>query len=102
MRQFYVYILASRSRNLYTGITSNLVQRVYQHKQKQLPGFTARYNIHRLVYYETYQDVRLAISREKEIKKWKREQRVALIESVNPTWEDLSAEWYERESLDTG
>jgi putative endonuclease len=88
--------MSSKSRKLYTGVTDNLERRVYEHKSKVLPGFTKRYNISRLVYYETSSDVHAAISREKQIKGWLRAKKIALIESVNPLWEDLSAEWYEK------
>lgn len=90
---FYVYILSSRSRNLYVGITKNLRARLFEHRQT-LPGsFTARYNINRLVYFEQYRYVRNAIAREKELKDWNRARKVALIESENPTWQDLAADW---------
>ena len=95
MKQYYAYIMASKSRRLYTGITSNLEGRVYQHKHKLVDGFTARYNINRLVYYETTNDVHAAIAREKQIKGWLRAKKIALIESVNPKWEDLSEAWGE-------
>ena len=91
MRQYYVYILTNESRTLYTGVTNDLSLRVYQHKQKLIPGFTTKYNISRLVYFETTQDVQAAIAREKQIKGWLRRKKVALIESVNPDWKDLSA-----------
>ena len=93
MKQYYVYIVASRSRTLYAGITNNLERRVYEHKNKLVPGFTAQYNIDRLVYFEQTIDVTSAIAREKEIKAWRREKKVALIERVNPVWRDLSEEW---------
>ena len=93
MKQYYVYIVASRSRNLYTGVTNDLERRVFEHKNKLLPGFTARYNVDRLVYFETTEDVNTAISREKQIKGWLRSKKVALIEAVNPTWNDLSVTW---------
>ena len=95
MKRYYVYILASKSRVLYTGITSDLYRRVWEHKNKQVPGFTARYNIHRLVYYEEYSRVSDAIAREKQIKGWLRSKKVALIEAHNPGWVDLSDGWYE-------
>ena len=95
MRQFYVYIMTNHSRTLYTGMTNDLARRVAEHKQKSIPGFTARYNITRLVYYEETTDVRSAIAREKQIKGWVRAKKVALIEAVNPQWRDLSAEWDE-------
>jgi putative endonuclease len=99
VKQYYVYILASRSRNLYVGVTNDLERRVYEHKQKLVPGFTTKYNIDRLVYFETTEDVGAAISREKQIKGWLRSRKIALIGSINPTWDDLSAGWYgERKS----
>ena len=94
-KRYYVYILASRSRNLYTGVTNDLRWRVLEHKRGLLAGFTKKYRIHRLVYFETFNDVREALGREKRIKAWRREKRVALIRSVNPAWDDLAAEWYE-------
>ena len=92
MNTYFVYIVASRSRRLYTGVTNDLVRRVSAHKGKRSPGFTARYNISRLVYFEETNDAREAIAREKQIKGWLRKKKVALIESVNPVWEDLAAE----------
>ncbi len=97
VKQYYVYIMASRSRTLYTGVTNDLERRVYQHKQKLVPGFTAKYKIERLVHFESTEDVHTAISREKQIKGWTRNKKVALIDSVNPTWNDLSASWFEGE-----
>jgi len=97
VNQYYVYILASRSRNLYVGVTNDLERRVYEHKQKLVPGFTTKYNINRLVYFETTKDVDVAISREKQIKGWLRSRKITLIESMNPTWDDLSASWFEEE-----
>ena len=88
MRQYWVYILANRSRIPYTGVTNNLYVRLAQHREGK-HGFTAKYRITRLVYFETTNDVLAAISREKQIKAWTRAKRVALIESVNPTWDDL-------------
>jgi putative endonuclease len=77
------------------GITNNLERRVYEHKMKLVPGFTARYNITRLVYAETFPNPRMAIEREKQLKGWRREKKVALIESENPGWKDLSDGWYD-------
>ena len=94
-KTFYVYILSSRSRTLYTGMSSDLLLRLHQHKTKALGGFTARYNIDRLVYLEQFKSANEAIEREKELKDWRRELRVALIEQDNPAWEDLSAGWYD-------
>lgn len=93
MREYYVYIMTNRSRTLYTGVTNDLARRVYEHKHKLIPGFTSRYAISRLVYFESTPDVRAAIAREKEIKGWVRKKKVALIESVNRDWKDLSAAW---------
>ncbi len=89
MRQFYVYIMTNNSRTLYTGMTNDLVRRVAEHKQKSVPGFTARYGITRLVYYEETTDVHSAIAREKQIKAGSRSDKLALIESINPAWDDL-------------
>jgi len=89
-RTYFVYILASRSRNLYTGVTSNLQRRMVEHRQGLVPGFTTRYQIFRLVHFELLGDIRDAIAREKEIKGWRREKKVWLIERRNPTWEDLA------------
>ena len=91
---YYVYILASRSRNLYTGVTNSLRRRVVQHRLGLKPGFTSKYKIFRLVYYEIFGDIRLAIAREKEIKAWRREKRVWLVQKHNPTWADLAADWF--------
>ena len=96
-RQSYVYIMSNRSKVLYTGVTSDLVRRVYQHKQKLVEGFTKKYNLTKLVYYEAGDDVRTAIQREKQIKGWLRKRQVQLIESANPDWADLSEEWYDFE-----
>ncbi len=85
-----VYIMANkRNGTLYTGVTSNIVQRVYQHKQSAVPGFTNQYGCKRLVYYEQYDDMYMAISREKQIKGGSRKKKLALIESMNPNWKDL-------------
>ena len=89
-RTYYVYILASRSRVLYTGITNNLERRLREHRLGERDGFTKRYRIHRLVLFECFRDPRAAIAREKQIKSWRREKKVALIEAQNPTWEDLA------------
>ena len=85
--------MASASKTLYTGMTNSLRRRVREHKLKVTPGFVAKYNITRLVYFESFEDVRNAIEREKQIKAWTRAKRVALLESTNPKWDDLSREW---------
>ncbi len=95
MKEYYVYIMTNKSRTLYTGVTSNLVKRVYEHKQKLVPGFTTKYNISKLVYYEITNSIEAAIAREKQIKGWLRRKKIALIESQNPEWRDLSDGWYE-------
>jgi putative endonuclease len=94
MKQYYVYIMSNRSRTLYTGMTDDLSWRVYEHKDKAGTGFTKRYRITRLVYYEITDDVQAAIQREKQIKGWLRRKKIALIETTNPEWKDLSEEWY--------
>ena len=94
MKQYYVYIMTNRSRTLYTGMTNDLRRRVWQHKQKQVEGFTKRYNITQLVFYEETPDVNAAITREKQIKGWVRRKKIALIEENNPDWNDLSSDWY--------
>ncbi|KAA6456498.1 GIY-YIG nuclease family protein [Acidobacteria bacterium AB60] len=92
--------MASRSRTLYVGVTGNLYKRVFQHKWKEHDGFAARYNCDRLVWFERYQDVGLAIARETQLKGWRRSKKIALIQSMNPAWVDLSREWYEYEPAD--
>jgi len=87
--------MSNGSRTLYTGVTDNLVGRVYEHKNKLIEGFTKKYNITRLVYYEITSDVQAAIQREKQIKGWLRKKKITLIEAANPEWEDLSEGWYE-------
>jgi len=89
-RTYWVYILASRSRNLYTGVTDDLQRRMIEHCQGLIPGFTTRYKIFRLVHCEQFADIRDAISREKEIKSWRREKKIWLIEYKNPTWQELA------------
>ncbi len=87
--------MASKSRVLYIGITGNLNRRVFEHKNDLLAGFTRRYKVHRLVHFERFTNVSSAIAREKELKGWRREKKVQLIESENPVWEDLAELWYE-------
>jgi putative endonuclease len=84
--EYFVYIMASRSSTLYIGVTSDLQRRVYQHKAHQIPGFTQKYNVDRLVFYESTPDVRAAIAREKQLKRWRREKKVALI-AIGKTWQ---------------
>jgi len=86
--------MQSRSRRaLYIGVTSNLEQRVFQHKHHDLEGFTSKYNVNRLVYFERYSDMRAAIDREKQLKRWTRSKKETLIQQQNPEWNDLSSEW---------
>jgi len=91
-KSYHVYLLTNRSGTLYTGLTSDLERRVYEHKL--VDGFTKKYNVGILVYYEATDDVRAAIAREKQIKAWRRSKRIALIESMNPQWRDLSEGWF--------
>jgi putative endonuclease len=95
MRQYYVYILTNGKQGvLYTGVTNDLDRRMYEHKNKLIPGFASKYNLKKLVYFEETIDVNAAITREKQIKGWLRKKKVALIELENPEWTDLSEEWY--------
>ena len=90
MRQYYVYILtSSKNGTLYIGVTANLVKRVYEHKQGFISSFTKKYKIHKLVYFETTTDIKEAIQREKQLKKWQRQWKIDLIEKHNPNWQDL-------------
>jgi putative endonuclease len=98
-RRYYVYMMASRSRNLYTGMTSNIEARCVQHKTKVFAGFTADYNCNRFVWYESHDNPDRAIDREKRIKRWTRIKKLALINKINPTSVDLSEEWGNRSSF---
>ena len=93
MKQYYVYIMTNRSKTLYIGVTNNLQRRIYEYKHHLVAGFTSKYQITRLVYFEETSDVNAALAREKHIKGWLRAKKVALIESSNPDWRDLSEEW---------
>lgn len=93
-RWFYVYIVTNRSKTLYTGVTGDLKKRVWEHKTGACDGFTERYKIDRLVYYETYKYINNAIAREKQIKRWSKIKKIGLIVSMNPAWRDLAEEWY--------
>src|SRR3972149_4591478 len=93
MADYFVYILSNKSRMLYVGVTNNLERRLFEHREKLVPGFTSRYNLSKLIYFESTGDVMAAITREKEIKGWVRRKKVALIHSMNPEWKDLSSEW---------
>ena len=93
MNEYFVYIITNRSGTLYIGVTNNLQRRIYEHKRKLVPGFTSRYNINRLIYFETTSDILGAISREKELKGWTRKKKLDLIKTTNPTFADLSEGW---------
>jgi putative endonuclease len=100
MKTYYVYILASKQNGtLYVGFTNDLRRRMYEHKNGIIEGFTKKYGVNRLVYFEESADVNAAIRREKQIKGWRRDKKIALIESINPDWEDLSREWFVDSSL---
>ena len=92
-RQYYVYILTGRTGTLYVGVTNDLERRMSEHRRRLVPGFASKYGLTRLAYYEQTPDVESAIAREKQIKGWRRSRKVALIESSNPAWDDLSREW---------
>ena len=93
MGDYYVYIMTNKSRTLYTGVTNDLERRVYEHKNKLIRGFTSKYNITKLVWFDTFDDVMQAIEGEKKIKGWLRSKKVALIEASNPEWSDLAKDW---------
>ena len=99
-RSYFTYIMASRSHTLYIGVTRDLQKRVFEHKWKEHDGFTERYNCDRLVWFETHRDVHDAIAREKQLKGWRREKKIALIEQMNRAWLDLSRDWYDVEPAD--
>ena len=93
--EYYFYMMASYRGALYAGVTNDLTRRSYEHQQKVVEGFTKKYNVTKLVYYEATDSIEAAIEHEKQVKGWLRRKKVALIESVNPYWEDLAKEWYE-------
>ena len=97
---YFVYIVASKSRVIYIGLTNNLERRLWEHKQDLIDGFSKQYRCHRLVYYESFDDVRKAIDREKQLKRWSRAKKVWLIERGNPTWEDLADDQRHRYTLE--
>jgi len=94
-KQYFVYIMTNRSGTLYIGLTNDIKKRIYQHKNKLINGFTKKYNIDRLLYFETFSDVYSAIAREKVIKGWVRKKKIELISEANPQWSDLSQGWYD-------
>ncbi len=94
MKQYYVYILTNKTnRVLYIGVTNNLIRRIYEHKNKLVKGFTKKYNLLKLVYFEVTNDVQSALSRETHLKNWHREWKINMINEHNPVWKDLSDEW---------
>lgn len=93
-KTYCIYIMGSLSGTLYVGITSNLHKRAFQHKFHKIEGFTDKYQVERLLYWESFDDVHKAIAREKQLKGWRRSKKIALIEAVNPHWLDLAREWY--------
>jgi putative endonuclease len=93
MKQYYVYILSSYTRTLYIGVSNNIKRRVVEHKEKLIEGFTKKYDVNRLVHFETFREVNDALAREKQLKKWSRKKKIELIERDNPEWNDLSLEW---------
>jgi putative endonuclease len=97
---YFTYIVASRSHTLYIGVTGNLQKRIFEHKWKEHSGFTESYNCDRLVCFESYQEINRAIDREKQLKGWRRDKKIALIEKTNPVWIDLSRDWYDVEPAD--
>ena len=95
VHQYWVYIMSNKARSvLYIGVTNNLERRLYEHKNKLTEGFTKKYNLNKLVYFEETTDVKSALEREKQLKGWKREKKNILINSLNPDWNDLSSSWY--------
>ena len=92
---YYVYLLTNwNNKVMYVGVTNDLQRRAYEHEHKLLKGFTEKYNVNKLVYFEETGDIRAALAREKEIKKWRREKKNTLVHGMNPEWEDLSKEWH--------
>ena len=93
-KQYYIYLLTNwNNKVMYVGVTNDLARRVYEHKNKLVDGFTRKYNVHKLVYFEETTDVSAAIAREKQVKKWRREKKDVLVVTMNPEWKDLSLEW---------
>jgi putative endonuclease len=93
-KSYYVYLLSNwNNKVLYIGVTNDLERRIYEHRQKLIAGYTEKYNVNKLVYYEETSDVIAAISREKQLKKWRRDKKNALVNGLNPEWKDLSLDW---------
>jgi putative endonuclease len=97
MRKYYFYIMNNPTGTIYIGMTNDLLRRVFEHKHKLIKGFTKKYDVTRLVYFEETTDVNAAIHREKEIKGWRRSKKIDLIKSMNPRWEDLAADWFDED-----
>jgi len=93
--QYFVYIMTNKSGTLYIGLTNNIKRRVFEHKNKLIKGFTKKYNITKLIYFEAFSDIYSAITREKTLKGWLRNKKLELIKTTNPDWIDLSKDWYE-------
>jgi putative endonuclease len=103
MTEYYVYMMSSPNRQvLYIGVTNDLARRVFEHKSKLIPGFTRKYNVTKLVYFEQGPDIMAAIAREKKLKGWLRKKKNALIETLNPRWKDLALDWHSDPSLRSG
>jgi putative endonuclease len=98
-KTYFVYILSNRSKNLYIGLTNNLKRRMFEYKQGRGGEFAAKYKLDRLVYFERFESVHNAIDREKQLKRWKRLKKIALIVALNPSWKDLSEEWFRPEQV---
>jgi putative endonuclease len=94
-KSYYVYIVSSKSGTLYIGVTNDLKRRMYEHKHGLVEGFTKKYKVNRLVYYEETSEIDVAIAREKQLKRWRRSKKIDLIKSMNPGWEDLSEDWFD-------
>ena len=94
MAKYYVYIMASKSRTLYIGVTNDLERRLYEHKNKLISGFTSQYNISKLVWFDDFEDINQAIEGEKKLKGWRRAKKIALVEATNPQWLDLAEDWF--------
>jgi len=92
MKSYYVYIITNNSKTLYIGVTNDLVRRIYEHKNKFIDGFSNKYNLNKLVYFEITNDIHVALKREKQLKNWHRQWKINLIEENNPNWNDLSSE----------
>lgn len=93
--EYFVYVMANKTRMIYVGVTNDLERRVYEHKNKLIRGYTSKFNLNKLVYFESVSDVTVAMEREKELKGWVRRKKTSLANSINPEWKDLSEGWYD-------